>query len=80
MQVDNIWKSLDTMKIELRPITCPHVLFIVQRQVVQLGSRYKTWSVKYSNGPFATRYFKFVVYIYGTVMEGEWANGSFANE
>jgi hypothetical protein len=68
------------MKIELRIITCPLVHFRVQRQVVQLDSRYKTWSVKYSNGPFGTRKFKFVAYVYGKMMEGEWAKGSFAIE
>jgi len=78
MPVANIWKPLDTMKIELR--TCRLVHCRVQRQVVQLGSRYKTWFVKYSSGPFATRKFKFVVHMYRKMMEGEWTNGSFANE
>jgi len=68
------------MEIELRTITCPLVHFRVQRQVVQLDGRYKTWSVKYSNGPFATRKFKFVVHMYGKMMEGEWVKGSFAIE
>jgi hypothetical protein len=63
MPVANIWKPLDTVKIELLTITCPLVHFRVQRQVVQLGSRYKTWSVEYSNGPFATWKFKFVVHM-----------------
>lgn len=49
----NLWKPLDTMKIELWTITCATVQFRVLRQVVELESNYLTQSTKrdfkYSN-------------------------------
>ena len=40
LQVVNLWKPNDTMKIEMCTMTCANVEFIVQRKVVELASRY----------------------------------------
>jgi hypothetical protein len=52
-QVANLWNPLNTVTIELCHITWANVQFSVQRQVVELESRYITLSMnrdsKYSN-------------------------------
>lgn len=45
IQVANLRKSLDTMKIELSTITRANVLFRAQRQVVELESSYVNLSM-----------------------------------
>jgi len=42
IQVVNLLKPLDTIKIELWAVTCADVQFRVQRQVVELEHRYST--------------------------------------
>ena len=66
IQVANLRKPLDAMKSEICPLTCANVLFTVQRQVVEMESRYVTLSMnrelKFSNGLAATRKFQFLVH------------------
>jgi hypothetical protein len=45
IQVANLWKAVNPVKIELRTVTCASVQFRVQRHVVLLESRYTTPSV-----------------------------------
>jgi hypothetical protein len=40
IQVANLWTTLDSIKIQLRTITCANVQFRVQRHVVKLDSWY----------------------------------------
>jgi len=42
LQVVNLLKPFDTIKIELRTIACADVQFRVQRQVVEFEHRYST--------------------------------------
>jgi hypothetical protein len=84
IQVANLWKPLNTKKIELYGITCANVQFRVQKQVVRLESRYITLSMnrelQYSNGSFATRKFQSVVHTCGESLGVQWATGSVAND
>jgi hypothetical protein len=63
------------MTTELCTITCANVQFRVQRQEVELESRYISWStnryLKFGNGSAATRKFKYTGHTCWERMEGE---------
>ena len=59
VRVASLWKTLDTIKIELCTVTCAKSQFTEQRQLVELKIRCITLAMNtdlyYSNGSIATR-------------------------